>query len=686
MFGKKMRHVGDRVAGRRRSEEIASALKLIDVEYEVLKPVMSIDEAMAEDAPVVHDEPVVYVAGAPDTLEDDNSHAAQRGEHMIINFPIGSRPHKNIAASIHGHMAIWTKAADADVIIERTYNSTQAQQCRLKHISALLVWTAIVWLSTPHPVPWHLRRPVARLVGMKQHKVHVIKERVGGGFGSKQDILLEEVCARATCVTGRPVLFRYTREEEFIANTSSRRESHRQTGSEKDGRLTAVKMDFRANTGPYGNHSLTVPCTDRRRCRYIRAITSISVTTYYSNICPNGAYQGYGAPKGNFAITMALAELAEQLQIDQLEIIERNRVHEGQELKILGAIGEGKAPTSVPSAASCALEEILRQGREMIQWSSPKPQNGDWHIGRGVAIIMQKSGIPDIDQANCMIKLESDGTFIVHSGGADIGTGLDTVVTKLAAEVLHCPPQDVHVISGDTDHALFDKGAYASSGTCFSGNAARLAAENLREKILFHGAQMLGEPVADVQLATPGVVRGKKGEVSFGDIAHKGETGTGFGSLVGTGSYITPDFAFPYGANFAEVAVNTRAGEIRLDKFYALLDCGTPVNPELALGQIYGATLRAIGHSMSEEIIYDAEGHPLTRDLRSYGAPKIGDIPRFPPSWCRATMVGPPGAKSIRNCNGAAPAIATVHDACGIWLREWHFTPEKILTALEKYK
>ncbi|HBK2801094.1 TPA: molybdopterin-dependent oxidoreductase [Escherichia coli] len=597
MFGKKMRHVGDRVAAVvAESEEIAlEALKLIDVEYEVLKPVMSIDEAMAEDAPVVHDEPVVYVAGAPDTLEDDNSHAAQRGEHMIINFPIGSRPRKNIAASIHGHIGDMDK-----------------------------------------------------------------------GFADA--------------------------EEEFIANTS--RHVAKVTvklGAKKDGRLTAVKMDFRANTGPYGNHSLTVPCNGPALSLPLYPCDNVDfqVTTYYSNICPNGAYQGYGAPKGNFAITMALAELAEQLQIDQLEIIERNRVHEGQELKILGAIGEGKAPTSVSSAASCALEEILRQGREMIQWSSPKPQNGDWHIGRGVAIIMQKSGIPDIDQANCMIKLESDGTFIVHSGGADIGTGLDTVVTKLAAEVLHCPPQDVHVISGDTDHALFDKGAYASSGTCFSGNAARLAAENLREKILFHGAQMLGEPVADVQLATPGVVRGKKGEVSFGDIAHKGETGTGFGSLVGTGSYITPDFAFPYGANFAEVAVNTRTGEIRLDKFYALLDCGTPVNPELALGQIYGATLRAIGHSMSEEIIYDAEGHPLTRDLRSYGAPKIGDIPRD----FRAVLVpsddkvGPFGAKSISEIgvNGAAPAIATaIHDACGIWLREWHFTPEKILTALEK--
>ncbi|EJM6451107.1 molybdopterin-dependent oxidoreductase Mo/Fe-S-binding subunit [Shigella sonnei] len=682
MFGKKMRHVGDRVAAVvAESEEIAlEALKLIDVEYEVLKPVMSIDEAMAEDAPVVHDEPVVYVAGAPDTLEDDNSHAAQRGEHMIINFPIGSRPRKNIAASIHGHIGDMDKGfADADVIIERTYNSTQAQQCPTEtHICFTRMDGDRLVIHASTQVPWHLRRQVARLVGMKQHKVHVIKERVGGGFGSKQDILLEEVCAWATCVTGRPVLFRYTREEEFIANTS--RHVAKVTvklGAKKDGRLTAVKMDFRANTGPYGNHSLTVPCNGPALSLPLYPCDNVDfqVTTYYSNICPNGAYQGYGAPKGNFAITMALAELAEQLQIDQLEIIERNRVHEGQELKILGAIGEGKAPTSVPSAASCALEEILRQGREMIQWSSPKPQNGDWHIGRGVAIIMQKSGIPDIDQANCMIKLESDGTFIVHSGGADIGTGLDTVVTKLAAEVLHCPPQDVHVISGDTDHALFDKGAYASSGTCFSGNAARLAAENLREKILFHGAQMLGEAVADVQLATPGVVRGKKGEVSFGDIAHKGETGIGFGSLVGTGSYITPDFAFPYGANFAEVAVNTRTGEIRLDKFYALLDCGTPVNPELALGQIYGATLRAIGHSMSEEIIYDAEGHPLTRDLRSYRAPKIGDIPRD----FRAVLVpsddkvGPFGAKSISEIgvNGAAPAIATaIHDTCGIWAEE----------------
>ncbi|ALR76281.1 molybdopterin-dependent oxidoreductase Mo/Fe-S-binding subunit [[Enterobacter] lignolyticus] len=696
MFSKKLRHVGDRVAAvvAENEETALAALKLIEVKYQLLKPVMSIDEAMADDAPVVHDEPVIYVAGAPDTLEEDNRHAVDRDEHMIINFPIGSRPRKNIAASIHGHIGDVARGfAEADVIIERTYRSTQAQQCPTEpHICFTRMDGDRLVIHASTQVPWHVRRQVARIVGLKQNKVHVIKERVGGGFGSKQDILLEEVCAWATCVTGRPVYFRYTREEEFIANTS--RHVAKVTvklGAKKDGRLTAINMDFRANTGPFGNHSLTVPCNGPALSLPLYPCDNVDfqVTTYYSNICPTGAYQGYGAPKGNFAITMALAELAEQLNIDQLEIIERNRVHEGQPLKILGAIGEGKAPTSVPTAASCALEEILRQGRELIQWDSPKPQQGDWRIGRGVAIIMQKSGIPDIDQANCMIKLESDGTFIVHSGGADIGTGLDTVVAKLSAEVLRCPLEDIHVISGDTDHALFDKGAYASSGTCFSGNAARMAAENLREKILFHGAQMIGEPREDVTLVAPGIVRGKKGEVSFGDIAHKAETGTGFGTLVATACYITPDFAFPYGANFAEVAVNLRSGEIRLEKFYALLDCGTPVNPDLALGQIYGASMRAIGHSLTEEILYDAEGHPLTRDLRSYGAPKIGDIPRD----FRAVLVpsddkvGPYGAKSISEIgvNGAAPSIATaIHDACGVWLREWHFTPEKILSALGK--
>ncbi|MDV5169217.1 molybdopterin-dependent oxidoreductase Mo/Fe-S-binding subunit [Photobacterium rosenbergii] len=696
MFGQKMRHVGDRVAAVvAESVEIAEqALKLIDVEYDVLEPVMSIDEAMAANAPIIHNEPIEYGVGAPDDLEEQNRNADPREGKLIVNFPIGCFPRKNIAASVRGHIGDLDKGfAEADVIIERTYESKQVQQLPVEtHICYSYMDGDRIVMHDSTQVPWHVRRQVAKILGVKQNKVHIVKERVGGGYGSKQDILLEDVCAWATWTTGRPVYFHHTREEEFICNST--RHVAKVTvklGAKKDGTLTAIDMDFRANTGPYGNHALTVPSNGPALSLPLYPCDNVDfrVTTYYSNICPTGAYQGYGAPKGNFALTMAMAEMAQELGIDHLDMVEKNRVVEGQELKILAAIGEGKMPTSAPKVHSCALGPILREGRKLIEWDSPKNADGEWKVGRGVAIIQQKSGIPDIDQANCRIKMASDGTFIVHSGGADIGTGLDTVISKLTAEVLCCPMDEITVHSGDTDHAPFDKGAYASSGTCFSGNAAKRAAEAMREKILKCGAEMLEEPVEDVEIVAPGLVKGKKGEVSYFDIAHKAESGTGWGQLLASGCFITPEFAFPYGANFAEVAVNTRTGEIRLDKFHALLDCGTPVNPDLALGQIYGASMRAIGHSLYEELIYDDNGVPVTRDLKSYGAPKIGDIPRdfkavLVPS---DDPVGPYGAKSISEIgvNGAAPAIASaIHDACGVWLRDWHFTPEKILQGLNK--
>ncbi|PSU34152.1 molybdopterin-dependent oxidoreductase Mo/Fe-S-binding subunit [Photobacterium lutimaris] len=696
MFGQKLRHVGDRVAAVvAESVEIAEqALTLINVEYDVLEPVMSIDEAMAANAPIIHNEPIEYGVGAPDDLEEQNRNADPREGKLIVNFPIGCFPRKNIAASVRGHIGDLNKGfAEADMIIERTYESKQVQQLPVEtHICYSYMDGDRIVMHDSTQVPWHVRRQVAKILGVKQNKVHIVKERVGGGYGSKQDILLEDVCAWATWTTGRPVYFHHTREEEFICNST--RHVAKVTvklGAKKDGTLTAIDMDFRANTGPYGNHALTVPSNGPALSLPLYPCDNVDfrVTTYYSNICPTGAYQGYGAPKGNYALTMAMAEMADELGIDHLDMVEKNRVVEGQELKILAAIGEGKMPASAPKVHSCALEPILREGRKLIEWDSPKQDDGEWKVGRGVAIIQQKSGIPDIDQANCQIKMASDGTFIVHSGAADIGTGLDTVISKLTAEVLCCPMDEITIHSGDTDHAPFDKGAYASSGTCFSGNAAKRAAEAMREKILKCGAEMLGEPVEEVAIAAPGLVKGKQGEVSYFDIAHKAESGTGWGQLLASGCFTTPEFAFPYGANFAEVAVNTRTGEIRLDKFHALLDCGTPVNPDLALGQIYGASMRAIGHSLYEELVYDERGVPVTRDLKSYGAPMIGDIPRdfkavLVPS---DDPVGPYGAKSISEIgvNGAAPAIASaIHDACGVWMRDWHFTPEKVLQGLNK--
>ncbi len=697
MFSKKLRHVGDRVAGVvAESEKIAlQAISLIEVEYEVLKPVMSIAEAAAPGAPIVHDEPIEYVVGAPEDLAEQNKNsAADRDEKVVFNFPLHGRPHENLVCHVHGHLGDTESGfAKADAIIEGTYTSTQVQQAPNEpHVAHTYMDGDRVVVRASTQVPWHLRRHVARILGLKQNKVHVIKQRVGGGFGSKQDMLLEEVCAWATYVTGRSVYFRYTREEEFIACSSRHvAEVDIKIGATKDGKLTAIDMRLRANTGPYGNHAMTVPCNGPSLSLPLYPCDNVTfdVKTYYSNICPTGAFQGYGAPKGNFALTMAIAELADKLGIDQLDMVEINRVKEGQTLPILAKVSEGKVPAEIPSAASCALEPILKKGRELIEWDKPLPPQGDWHFGRGVSIIQQKSGIPDIDQANCLVKLESDGTFIVLSGGADLGTGLDTAVAKIAAEVLNVPIDNVHVISGDTDHTVYDKGAYASSGTNFSGNAAKLAAEDLRAQIVHHGAKMLGEPESDVQLVAPGIIKGKKGEVTLAKFAHKGESGTGFGILVGKGCFMTNKLSFPYGGNFAEVAVNVRTGEVRLDKFYALLDCGTPINPELALGQIYGASLRAIGHTLYEEIVYDANGIPLNRDFASYGVPMIGDLPRVFEAYLVPSddKIGPYGAKSIGELcvNGASPAIAAaIHDACGIWLREWHFTPEKVLTALGK--
>ena len=708
LFGQKMRHYGDRVAAVVAETEARAeaALKAIKVDYEVLKPVLSIREAMADDAPIVHNGVISYGVGAPDNLEAQNKTADPRDGRIHFNFPFGGDPRKNIAATGHGEIGDIGKGfAEADVVMERTYQSRQSQQLPPEqHLCYTYMEADRIIVRAATQVPWHVRRKIATVLGIKQHKVHVIKERLGGGFGSKQDILVEEVCAFATHATGRPVLFRHTREEEFIA-TSTRHvaEITIKMGAKKDGTITAFDVDFRFNTGPYGNHALTVPCNAPAISLPLYPCDNVKfkVTTYYSNIVPTGAYQGYGGPKGNFAVQMIVAEMADALGIDQLAMIEKNRVHEGQSLELLGKVGEGKLPTSVPVAHSCALGKVLAQGADQFGWHVPKEEPVDSHIsiGRGLATMQQKSGIPDIDQANAWIKLASDGTLICHSGGADLGTGLDTVVAKLAAEVLSTSLDDIYVVSGDTDSCLFDKGAYASSGTCFSGNAARLAAEDLRKKILKTAAHLLEQPVESLQVEFPGIVRvkdargkdaqGKDRSISFGEVAHYAESGTGCGQLMGQGSFITSEFAFPYGANFAEVAVDTRTGKVSLRKFHALVDCGTPINPELALGQIYGASLRAIGHTLQEAIQYDDKGRVVNANFADYGAPMVGDLPED----FLATLVpsddpvGPFGAKSVSeiSVNAAAPAIVSaIHDATGVWVRDWHITPEKMLRALRE--
>ncbi|NBK21619.1 MAG: molybdopterin-dependent oxidoreductase Mo/Fe-S-binding subunit, partial [Spirochaetia bacterium] len=543
-------------------------------------------------------------------------------------------------------------------------------------------------------VPFHVRRIVAWVCEIPENKIHVIKEKVGGGYGSKQDILVEDLVGYATWITGQPIYYRNTRQEEFVANST--RHPMRMTvkmGAKKDGTLTAVYMDVRANTGPYGNHCLTVPMNACSKTLPLLKCDNMKfdVITYYTNILPTGAYQGYGAPKGTYSLMVCMAELADKLGIDYYQMAMKNKVEPGYMLEILKGLGEGREGTVVP-VGSCGLDEALVQGAKMIEWGKKVPSDDpDWKIGKGFAMIQQGSGLPGLDHSNAWAKLLTDGTFQIFSGGADLGTGLDTISVKMISEAFCIPMDLVTVISGDTDSCTFDTGAYASSGTYFSGNASFYAAEDLKKNLLAEAAKQMGENAEDLICQAPGEVYSTKTKkkLTYAKLSHDALTGTGSGQVMGRASFTTNHNSIPYGAHFAQVAVNVRTGQIKVQKFYALQDAGTPINPELALCQMYGAALKSIGHTLYEDMVIDEDGVCITANLTDYGVPMISELPED----FKAVLidindeVGPYGAKSISEIatNGAAPAIAiAIHDAVGIWMRSWPFSAEKILRELGK--
>lgn len=698
LFNWKMRHVGDRVAGivAETEEQALAAREKIVVSYEVLKPIFTVEEAMAPDAPVVQNGAAEYLSGAPDDLESYNSGVDPREGKVIYPFPLHADNRHNVAAAAHGAIGDVEKGfSEADEVIERTYQSSQIQCTPLEpHIVYTKIDNDRLVIHASTQVPFHLRRIVAKVCGIAENRVHVIKEKVGGGYGSKQDILVEDVAGYATWLTRRPILYRNTREEEFIANST--RHPMRVTvkmGAKKDGTLTAVYMDVRANTGPYGNHCLTVPMNACSKTLPLLNCPNMKfdVTTYYTNIPPTGAYQGYGAPKGSYALMTCMAEMADTIGIDPLDFAKKNHVARGFMLEILKSLGEGREGTVVP-VGSCGLRKALDEGAKMIDWGKKEQSDDhDWRVGKGFAMIQQGSGLPGLDHSTCDVVMNTDGTFMVHSGGSDLGTGLDTISVKCVSEVMCVPMESVSILSGDTDNTLFDTGAYASSGTYFSGNATLKAALDLKKKVLKEAALQMDEQVENLELQAPGLVASKKSgkSLSYAQLSHAVTTGVGRGQLVGYGSFVTNNAAIPYGAHFAQVAVNVKTGEVKVEKFYALQDAGTPINPELALCQMYGAAFKSIGHTLYEDMILDEQGVCLTPNFTTYGVPMTSELP----DDFKAVLIdeddeyGPFGAKSISEIatNGAAPAIANaIHDAVGVWIRSWPFTPEKILRAMGK--
>ena len=699
LFNAKVRHVGDRVAAviAETLEAAEKAKNLIKVKYEVLPAVFTVEEAMAPGAPLVHNGIVEYRAGAPADLDKYNELAGDPREGKVIyQFPLRADIHKNIAASNKGEIGDFDKAlSECDAFVERTYQTSQIQHTPLEtHICFAKMEAGRLVLYASTQVPYHVRRICGWVTGLPENKIHVIKTRVGGGYGAKQDILVEDLTGYAAFVTNRPVLYHNTREEEFIANSTRHpMRVHVKMCGKKDGTITGIFMEVCANTGPFGNHCLTVPMNSCSKVLPLFKCDNMryDLKVYYTNTPPAGAYQGYGTPKGTFGVMMAMAELADALGCDYKDMVLKNHVDTGYMLEILKGLGEGREGNVVP-VGSCGLKDAVLKGCEMIKWGQKeKSKDPDWKIGKGFAMIMQGSGLPGLDHAEAIAKLETDGTIILNSGGADLGTGLDTISAKIVSEVLKTPLDKITVVSGDTDSCAFDTGSYASSGTFFSGNATLAAARKLKAGILAEAAFQMNESEEDLEIVAPGAVRSNKtgNSLSFLDISHTACSGTGHGQIIAHGSYVTAASSVPYGAHFAQVAVNTRTGEIKLQKFYALQDAGTPINPEIALCQIYGAVMKSIGHTLYEDMKLDKKGRCINANMTDYGVPMIAEAPEdFKSVLIDVTdEFGPFGAKSISEiaCNGAAPAIGiAIHDAVGVWIESWPMTPEKILRKLGK--
>lgn len=670
MFDTKVRWVGDRVAvvAADTLEAAERAVSLIDVEYELLEPVLTVDEAIAEGAPVIHDE-----EDALDVWDAERNVAA----HMVASTG-----------------DIDQGLAESDVVVDVTTETQYAQHAPLEpHVaSSYLDEQGRLVIITSTQVPFHVRRIIGLLLDVPIHQIRVIKPRIGGGFGVKQEVLIEDLISLVTLRTGRPAQMVYTREEEFISSRIRHPMRIRvRLGARSDGTLHAVDMEVLSNTGAYGTHSLTVLSNvgSKTLPLYNKAPhVRFYGDAVYTNMPVGGAYRGYGATQGYYALETAMDQLAEKLGIDAVELRQKNHIREGETSPIFAALGEGREGVE-QTITSCALDECIRQGAERIGWSEKRgkrERSGSKVRGVGMSVHMQGSGIALIDMGAATIKMNDDGSFNLLVGATDLGTGSDTILAQIAAEVLGVPLESIVVTSSDTDITPFDVGAYASSTTYVSGMAVQRAAENVRSQILEVAGVMLETDPADLELVDERVDAPDDRSVSLGEIGIRTLYGEDQRQIAATESFVPEISPPPFLASFCEVEVDERTGRVEVLRYVAAVDCGTAINPKLAEGQLEGAIANGIGYALFEEILFDGEGHPKTPDYARYKIPGPVDMPHLETILVDSyEPTGPMGAKSISEIgiNAPIPTIANaIHDATGIWLTETPFTPERVWRAL----
>ena len=658
-----LRFVGDAVAivAGETEKAVDKAMKLIRVDYEVLEPVL--DFHTAKDNPIlVHPE-----------------------DSWRSLCPVGADNRRNLCASgQEGEGDIAGVLDSCPVVIDHTYHVKACQQAMME---TFRTYTEIDRYGRLHVISstqivFHCRRIIANALDIPKSMVHVEKPRIGGGFGAKQTVVAEVYPAFVTWKTRRPARMIYSRKEcQIAASPRHEMEVHVRLGATQEGIIRGIDLYTLSNTGAYGEHGpTTVGLSGHKSIPVYTANLEAFRFTYdvvYTNRQSAGAYRGYGATQGLFAVESAVNELAEKLHMDPLTLREKNIVREGM---VMPAYYH-------ETANACALDRCIEKCAEIFNWKEKYPVRdmGNGKIrAAGVGLSMQGSGISGLDVGSATIKLGDEGIYNLMIGAADMGTGCDTTLAQIAAECLDCDLDDIAVFGADTDASPYDSGSYASSTTYLTGRAVEEACQKLRESICKIGAALLKCDVEDTEFdgKTVSCVSNPQRSVSLQDVATASMVNNQFETqfTATTSSPVSPP---PYMAGMVEVEIDKATGAIRVLNYEATVDCGTVVNPNLARVQTEGGIAQGIGMALYEDISYTDKGAIRENSFMQYKIPTRQDVGRihveFESSY---EPTGPFGAKSIGEIVINTPSPALVHaiyNATGVWHRELPVTPEKIL-------
>lgn len=674
ILDKYVRYIGDEVAVVAAiTEKIAKeALKLIEVDYEVLEPVLDFEKAEGHSS-IIH----------PETEAHEM-------------FDIGFDPTKNIAAAYDMEVgSVEDVLKKCDVVVKDTYYThAQAHVMMEPHAStAYLDFHGRLNIISSTQTPFHVRRIVGEAFQLPLNKIRVIKPRVGGGYGGKQAVHGEFLAAAVTLKTGKPSKLIFTRKEVFESSYS--RHPMRfdvSIGANNDGAIKAIDVNLLSDTGAYGEHALTVFMVAASKT--LPLYNKVDAVRFggkvvYSNHTPAGAYRGYGAVQGNFALESLIDQLAEKLEVNPIELRQKNMILEGETSPIFKIMGEGTEGVEM-IIDNCKLDYCVNRGLDMINWHDkyPKKQIDSSKVrGVGMAIAMQGSGIPYIDMGSAILKLNDQGFFNLLIGATDIGTGSDTILAQIAAETLGVSTNDIIVYSSDTDLTPFDCGAYASSTTYVSGNAVRKTAENMKKLIEKEGARKFNVS-KDMVVFDGEYIKTKDGalSISLKDFSNELYYSHSQKQLIASNSYVGKKSPPPFMAGFAEVEIDTETGKVELMDYVGVVDCGTTINPNLARIQVEGGLLQGIGMTLFEDVKYSPSGKLLTNNLMNYKIPTRKDINDINVEFAESyEPSGPYGAKSVGEIGIDTPPAAianAVYNAVGVRIKSLPITAEKVLKAL----